>query len=133
MRHRNRQIHRLHRYKIPRQRYNQQNYNHRHLELNRIKAPEENIRGSYPDQYTAGIDHDFDFYLRNQRRPGIVSGKRQIANERQAGLAGLFAGNPAGAGVAWFASLIGLAAIAREPLSTVLDGVSPWDQILNSK
>ena len=79
------------------------------------------------------MDNNFNFYLRDQRRPGIVSKRKQIANERQAGLAGLFAANPAGAGLAWFASLIGLAAIAREPLSTVLDGVSPWDQILNSK
>ena len=79
------------------------------------------------------MDNNFNFHLRDQRRPGIVSQRKQIANERQAGLAGLFAANPAGAGLAWFASLIGLAAIAREPLSTVLDGVSPWDQILNSK
>ena len=85
------------------------------------------------DQNYDGMDKHFDVNLRHRRRPIIFPKRQKPAAERQAGLAGLFAVNPAGASLAWFASLAGLAFMAREPLSTVLEGVSPWDQILNSE
>ena len=84
------------------------------------------------DQNYDGMDKHFNVNLRHRRRPIIFPKRQKPAAERQAGLAGLFAVNPAGASLAWFASLAGLAFMAREPLSTVLEGVSPWDQILNS-
>ena len=93
----------------------------------------EDEHDSNNDQNYAGMDKHFNVNLRHRRRPIIFSKRQKPAAERQAGLAGLFAVNPAGASLAWFASLAGLAFIAREPLSTVLEGVSPWDQILNSE
>ena len=116
---------------IPTQKPARQQYYHRHLKLN-----EDSMEGDHDpnnDQSYAGMDKHFSVNLRQRRRPIIFSKRHKPATERQAGLAGLFAVNPAGASLAWFASLAGLAFIAREPLSTVLEGVSPWDQILNSE
>ena len=87
----------------------------------------------YNDQNANSYVDNFIFRPRHPRRPDYIPRGRQLPTERQLSLAGLFATNPAGAGLAWFASLVGLAAMAREPLSTVFEGVSPWDRILNSK
>ena len=57
-----------------------------------------------------------------------VSGRRQSPNERQTEL---LIASPAGLGLAWFASLIGIAAMVRGPVSTVLGGINPWTQIIN--
>ena len=113
---------------IPRQKPARQQYYHRHLKLNEEAEHDYNNDPNY-----AGMDKHFNVNLRHRRRPIIFPKRQKPAMERQAGLAGLFAVNPAGTSLAWFASLAGLAFIAREPLSTVLEGVSPWDQILNSE
>ena len=88
---------------------------------------------TYKDQNANSYVNHVIFRPRHPRRPDYIPRGRQLPTERQLSLAGLFATNPAGAGLAWFASLVGLAAMAREPLSTVFEGVSPWDRILNSK
>ena len=116
---------------IPRQKPVRQQYYHRHLKLN--EGTTEAEHDSNNDQNYAGVDKHFKVNLRHRRRPILFSKRQKPAMERQAGLAGLFAVNPVGTSLAWFASLAGLAFIAREPLSTVLEGVSPWDQILNSE
>lgn len=58
----------------------------------------------------------------------IIPGKRRQTNERQGEF---LIASPAGLGIAWFASLIGIAVVARESLSTVLGGVNPWTQFYN--
>ena len=115
---------------IPRRKPDRHQYYHRHLKLEEDSMEAEHDFNN--DQNHAGVDKHFNVNLRQRRRPIIFPKRQKPAMERQAGLAGLFAVNPAGASLAWFASLAGLAFIAREPLSTVLEGVSPWDQILNS-
>ena len=135
-RQRERQIRRLRKHNIlPKQRpQHQQQYHHRHLYIDDHESPLENIEyDTYNDQNAIGYSNHFSFRPRHPRRPDFIPRGRQLPTERQASLAGLFATNPAGAGLAWFASLVGLAAMAREPLSTVLEGVSPWDRILNGK
>ena len=58
----------------------------------------------------------------------IISGRRKQAIERQGEF---LAATPVGLGIAWFASLLGIAVVARESLSTVLGGVNPWTQLVN--
>ena len=135
-RQRDRQIRRLRKHNmIPTQRpHHQQQYHHRHLYVDDNESPSENIGyDTYNDQNANSYVNHVIFRPRHPRRPDYIPKGRQLPTERQLSLAGLFATNPAGAGLAWFASLVGLAAMAREPLSTVFEGVSPWDRILNSK
>ena len=108
---------------------NRNSYHHRHLKLNDDIPFINNVQKP--------TRHDAPRFVRpfsiRHKRPKHFSNGRQLPIERQAGFAGLLAGNPAGAGLAWFASLVGLAAMAREPLTTVLNGVTSWNQLFNSK
>ena len=105
-------------------------YHHRHLMLNddiplfqRVQKP---TRHDSPEFFRQSPK---EFIWRKKRKP--YTNARQLPIERQVGVTGLLAGNPAGAGLAWFASLVGLAAMAREPLSSVLNGVTSWNQLFN--
>ena len=105
-------------------------YHHRHLKLNddipllqKVQKPTRHDSSKFFRQFPK------ESIWRKKRKQ--YSNGRQLPIERQAGVAGLLAGNPAGAGLAWFASLVGLAAMAREPLTSVLSGVASWNQLFN--
>ena len=105
-------------------------YHHRHLKLNddvplfqKVQKPSRHDSPKFFRQLATN-------FIRPKKRK-LYTNARQLPIERQAGVAGLLAGNPAGAGLAWFASLVGLAAMAREPLNSVLSGVTSWNQLFN--
>ena len=112
---------------------NRQQFRHRHLQLEEADDTMARGYGNYREPNTARFHRYYNVPYRPSWKESYFSGRRLVPQERQAGVAGLFVGNSAGAGLAWFASLVGLAAVAREPLKTVLGGVSPWNRILNSK
>ena len=109
---------------------NPQTYRHRHLKLD-----EESNKGkNFQEGYNFYAPKRHRYFARGpirKKKQNILTKGRQFPIERQAGAVGLLAGNPAGAGLAWFASLVGLAAMAREPLTTVLNGVTSWEQLFN--
>ena len=107
-------------------------YHHRHLKLNDDYNLFQNDQEGY-SHYTHIAHRQLPKGFVRQKKQNLPTNGRQLPTERQAGVAGLLAGNPAGAGLAWFASLVGLAAMAREPLATVLNGVTSWEQLFNSK
>ena len=105
-------------------------YHHRHLKLNDdIPLVQKLQKPTRHDSSKFFRDFPKDFSWRKKRKP--YTNARQLPIERQAGVVGLLSGNPAGAGLAWFASLVGLAAMAREPLTSVLNGVTSWNQLFN--
>ena len=110
----------------------QQKYHHRQLKLNAYDTSGQTSNDNYKPENNGRFHRPFNRWFRAPRKQTIFSRKRKLPTERQAEVTGLFAANSAGAGLAWFASLVGLAALTREPLSTVFSGVNPWGQISNS-
>lgn len=103
---------------------NQNSYRHRFLNLNR---PNHYDVYNYPD--TSYIDQDYldlPQRLTSFRIPHIdnfLRLKKQPSIERQGAF---IAGTPLAYGAAWFGSMLGLAAIVRQPLSEVMTRFSPW-------
>ena len=118
---------RINPYYIPQEQ--QQKYHHRQLKLNALDNPGHTNNDNYKIKNNGRFHKQFNGWFRAPRKQIFFSRKRKLPTERQAEVAGLFAANSAGAGLAWFASLVGLAAMTREPLSTVFSGVNPWSQI----
>ena len=109
----------------------QHHYHHRKLKLNEYDNSEENgFSNNHEVQNNVIFRQKFKGKKQSPRKQLSLSHKRPLPIDRQASI---FVATPAGIGMAWFASLFGLAAMVREPLSTVLGGVYPWSHLLNSK
>lgn len=111
---------------------NHQTYRHRHLKVDEENNKVKNFQEGY-NFFASNRYRHFPRGPKRKKKQNILTQGRQFPIERQAGAVGLLAGNPAGAGLAWFASLVGLAAMAREPLATVLNGVTSWEQLFNGE
>ena len=111
-------------YPIRSQSLNQNSYRHRFLNLNQ-QNPYDDY--NYPD--TSYLDHDYlnlPKRLTSFRIPHInnfLPLKKKPSIERQGAF---IAGTPLAYGAAWFGSMLGLAAIVRQPLSEVMTRFSPW-------
>ena len=110
----------------------EQQYHHRQLKVNSYDTSGQTSNGNYKMKNHGRFHRQFNGWFRAPRKQIFFSRKRKLPTARQAEVGGIFAANSAGAGLAWFASLVGLAAMTREPLSTVLSGVNPWSRIFNS-
>ena len=110
----------------------QQQYHHRTLKLNEYDYSEEDDGGNYKGQNNVRFRHQFKGWKQSPRKHLMLPLRRNSPIERQTSI---FAATPllSPAGLVWFASLFGLAAMVREPLSTVFDGVNPWPQLFNGK
>lgn len=106
------------------QSYNQQSYRHRYLNLD-----QHDPYGDYNHLYTPYFDSGYQVnppLLTSFKLPhlkNIFEARRKPEIERQGAF---IAATPLTYGAAWFGSMVGLAAIVREPLSEVLTRFSPW-------
>ena len=107
-----------------------QKFYHRDLEIKDYDYPEVDEIKNHEPQSTFRNHRKYGEQIHIPRHQSFISGRRQFPVERQAGI---FATTSTGFGLAWFASLLGLAAMVREPLSTVFGGINIGTQLLNSK
>jgi hypothetical protein len=98
-------------------------FHHRFIKLNDYDYPEKYDFRKYKLRNNNRFLSPMENYLRIPKKKYRIPYIHQAPIERQIGI---LAANPAGLGMAWFAGLVGLAAMTRAPISTLLEGVNPW-------
>lgn len=115
---------------IATQSLNQQSYRHRFLNLN---EPDHYGGYKHHDNSLPGYEYDSTpqrpNYFKLPQIHNIFPFKRRPKIERQGAF---IAATPLTYGAAWFGSMVGLAAIVRQPLSEVLTRFNPWS-VLNGR